>query len=141
MIVQCDQCNAKFRLEDTKVKDGGAKVRCSKCKHIFVVQREMANDEADFDSLLKGLVPPNPEAPKEPFEAASPNAGQFAAEAGESSGIGITATEERTVPEVSNDKAEISSTSATRRKALIAGDHDPIIDSVIVCLLVSHWTM
>jgi predicted Zn finger-like uncharacterized protein len=104
MIVQCDQCNAKFRLEDSKVKDGGAKVRCSKCKHIFVVQREMVNDEADYDSLLKGLVPPTPEAPKEPIEAASPNTGQFAAEAGEPSGIEITATEERTEKEVSNEK-------------------------------------
>ena len=27
MIVQCDQCNAKFRLDDSMIKDGGAKVR------------------------------------------------------------------------------------------------------------------
>ena len=40
MIVQCDECNAKFRLDDSKVKEGGTKVRCSKCKHIFIVQKE-----------------------------------------------------------------------------------------------------
>src|SRR6202140_3811015 len=62
MIVQCDQCNAKFRLDDSKVKEGGAKVRCSKCKHIFLVQREASAEEADFDSLLSGLAPPASES-------------------------------------------------------------------------------
>ena len=62
MIVQCDQCSAKFRLDDSKVKEGGAKVRCSKCKHIFLVQREVSAEEADFDSLLSGLAPPDSES-------------------------------------------------------------------------------
>ena len=57
MIVQCDQCNAKFRLDDSKIKDGGAKVRCSKCKNIFIVHRESPAEDTDFDSLLNGLTP------------------------------------------------------------------------------------
>jgi predicted Zn finger-like uncharacterized protein len=65
MIVQCDQCNAKFRLDDSKVKDGGAKVRCSKCKHIFIVRKEAA-DEADVDSFLDGLVPSQQDTAREP---------------------------------------------------------------------------
>ncbi|HEY6837119.1 MAG TPA: zinc-ribbon domain-containing protein, partial [Geobacteraceae bacterium] len=55
MIVQCDECKAKFKLDDSKVKAGGVKVRCSKCKHIFVVQPEAGSEEPDFDSLLSGL--------------------------------------------------------------------------------------
>lgn len=82
MIVQCEQCSAKFRLDDAKVKEGGAKVRCSKCKHIFVVQREAPAEEADFDSFLNGLVPPPPEKSGEPGEAVTTGAGQPAAEAG-----------------------------------------------------------
>jgi predicted Zn finger-like uncharacterized protein len=79
MIVQCDECNAKFRLDDSKVKDGGVKVRCSKCKHVFVVRKEAA-DETDVDSFLDGLVPSQPDSAREPVnnapsaESSSPGA-------------------------------------------------------------------
>lgn len=56
MIVQCDQCNSKFRLDDSKVKEGGVKVRCSKCKNIFFVQTESPAEEAEFDTFLSGLM-------------------------------------------------------------------------------------
>ncbi len=38
MIIQCSQCNKKFRLDDSKVKERGVKVRCSKCGNIFIVK-------------------------------------------------------------------------------------------------------
>ncbi|MDH3999593.1 MAG: zinc-ribbon domain-containing protein, partial [Desulfuromonadales bacterium] len=37
MIVQCEACQTRFRLADEKIKPGGTKVRCSKCKQIFKV--------------------------------------------------------------------------------------------------------
>ena len=40
MIIQCDKCQAKFKLDDSKVTEKGAKVRCSKCKNIFIVKKE-----------------------------------------------------------------------------------------------------
>lgn len=55
MIIQCAQCKARFRLDDSKVSEAGIKVRCSKCKHIFVVKREAPVEEADLDVLLHGL--------------------------------------------------------------------------------------
>lgn len=55
MIIQCDQCNTKFKLDDAKVSERGTKVRCSKCKHIFIVQKEVPHEEPDLDSLLSGL--------------------------------------------------------------------------------------
>lgn len=60
MIVQCDQCNAKFKLDDSKLKEGGVKVRCSKCKNIFTVRTEQPAEDSDFDSLLSGLTQPSP---------------------------------------------------------------------------------
>ena len=91
MIVQCDQCNAKFRLDDSKVKEGGAKVRCSKCKHIFVVRKETPAEEADFDSLLSGLASP----PVEPAGKES-TAGEPAPVSGAPSGGDISiAVEQR----------------------------------------------
>ncbi|MBW1721568.1 MAG: zinc-ribbon domain-containing protein [Deltaproteobacteria bacterium] len=35
MIVTCEKCQSKFRLEDGLVKEGGTKVRCSLCRHVF----------------------------------------------------------------------------------------------------------
>lgn len=37
MIVQCDTCNTKFRLDDSKIKDKGVRVRCTKCQNVFTV--------------------------------------------------------------------------------------------------------
>ncbi|MBI3755643.1 MAG: zinc-ribbon domain-containing protein, partial [Deltaproteobacteria bacterium] len=37
MIVQCDGCNTKFRLDDSKVKGQGVRVRCTKCQSVFTV--------------------------------------------------------------------------------------------------------
>lgn len=89
MIIQCEQCNTKFRLDDSKVKDTGVKVRCAKCKHVFTVTREQCEPEpapaADFGTLLEqsgaagplaadaAAVPSPPEQPEEqekPFHGA-----------------------------------------------------------------------
>jgi predicted Zn finger-like uncharacterized protein len=54
MIVQCEACQTRFRLADEKVKPGGTKVRCSKCKVVFTVtppEPEPAEEAVDFDSL------------------------------------------------------------------------------------------
>jgi predicted Zn finger-like uncharacterized protein len=56
MIVECEECQAKFKLDDAKVPEKGIKVRCSKCKHVFVVQKPAPPVEE--------LVPP-----QEPEEA------------------------------------------------------------------------
>lgn len=52
MIIQCPKCLTKFKMDDSKVKDEGTKVRCSKCKEVFVVTKEEA-------------APPAPPAPPE----------------------------------------------------------------------------
>jgi len=40
MIIICPQCLTKFNLDDGRIPHGEAKVRCSKCQHIFQVQLE-----------------------------------------------------------------------------------------------------
>ena len=40
MIVECKQCQTRFRMADEKILPGGVKVRCSKCQHTFVVKRD-----------------------------------------------------------------------------------------------------
>ena len=46
MIIQCEKCKTKFRLDDSRVNDKGVKVRCTKCKHVFRVQKD--EQEAGF---------------------------------------------------------------------------------------------
>lgn len=55
MIIQCPACQTRFKLPGDKVKPGGIKVRCSKCKHIFPVTPPAPEpppaEEVDFDAL------------------------------------------------------------------------------------------
>ncbi len=84
MIIQCDQCNTKFKLDDAKVPDKGIKVRCAKCKHVFMVQRETPSEEPDFDFLLSGLGAPPSDAEKDlslAGETASPPTGEIEGQA------------------------------------------------------------
>jgi len=86
MIIQCEQCQAKFKLDDSKVTDKGVKVRCAKCKHVFTVTKEQpATEPADFGSSFEqtafgGQVeasfpapvpPPETEEPSTPFSFGS----------------------------------------------------------------------
>lgn len=38
MVIQCSECQTRFKLADDKLKPGGIKVRCAKCKHVFSVE-------------------------------------------------------------------------------------------------------
>jgi predicted Zn finger-like uncharacterized protein len=38
VIVTCEQCRTQFRLDDSKIPEMGARVRCSKCKHAFFIE-------------------------------------------------------------------------------------------------------
>jgi len=51
MIIQCQNCKTKFKLEDDKIKVTGSRVKCSKCSNIFVVYKpaDMAAKEGFLD--------------------------------------------------------------------------------------------
>jgi predicted Zn finger-like uncharacterized protein len=36
MIVECEKCSSKFNLDESLLKEGGSKVRCSFCQSVFV---------------------------------------------------------------------------------------------------------
>lgn len=57
MIIQCDHCNARFKIDDAKLANGPVKVRCAKCKEVFVVRPE--------ETAADSVAPPQPfpEAP------------------------------------------------------------------------------
>ncbi len=49
MILTCQKCNTRFNLEDSLLKPSGLKVRCSQCKHIFMVYPD--RDDVDPEIL------------------------------------------------------------------------------------------
>jgi predicted Zn finger-like uncharacterized protein len=55
MIIQCDNCSTKFRLDDSRITEAGVRVRCSRCSHTFIVRKEAHADEDTFDALLAGF--------------------------------------------------------------------------------------
>ena len=36
MDIQCEKCHSVFNIDETLIKEGGSKVRCSICRHIFM---------------------------------------------------------------------------------------------------------
>jgi predicted Zn finger-like uncharacterized protein len=76
MIVHCPRCQVRFRVSDEKIGPRGAKVRCSRCKDVFVVRREAEAappaPKIDLVELTPGLVRPVPRF--DPFAAAGASA-------------------------------------------------------------------
>ena len=60
MVVICESCKASFKLDDSRIPADGIKVRCSKCKHVFMVTREVSEDFLSelesFESFHRGQM-------------------------------------------------------------------------------------
>jgi predicted Zn finger-like uncharacterized protein len=89
MIIQCEACQTRFRLAVEKVKPGGTKVRCSKCKSIFTVippAPEPVDEVVDFGAFNMERVAEDTPAEAAPVseshgsskpEAAAPQEGGY----------------------------------------------------------------
>jgi len=53
MIVTCPNCETSYNLPDEKVPASGARVKCSKCAHVFKVEVPPASPEDEFEALLE----------------------------------------------------------------------------------------
>ncbi len=67
MIIQCEKCKTRFKLDDSRITDSGIRVRCSRCSHTFVVRREVPDDDSDFESILQGLGGNEPSGKEEEY--------------------------------------------------------------------------
>lgn len=109
MIVQCEACQTRFRLADEKIKPGGTKVRCSKCKEIFTVvppAPEPVEETVDFGAFNMEAVPE-----EQPGEAA----------AGDSPADEVSAKQEEPAP---GTEAEQTSEAAVAAQSGDARDED-----------------
>ncbi|RZB34096.1 MAG: hypothetical protein SRB2_03489 [Desulfobacteraceae bacterium Eth-SRB2] len=56
MIITCKGCNASFNLDESLLKPEGSKVRCSKCKEIFMAYPPVLPKEAEKpDEIISDL--------------------------------------------------------------------------------------
>ncbi|MGE4193744.1 MAG: DUF3426 domain-containing protein [Pseudodesulfovibrio sp.] len=53
MIVTCPNCETSYNLPDEKIPAGGAKVKCSKCAHVFKAELPPATPEEEVEALLE----------------------------------------------------------------------------------------
>lgn len=63
MIIQCDKCATKFRLDDSRITPNGVKVRCTKCDNVFIVTPPPPPEEVQVEELF-GVVPGEQSAPQ-----------------------------------------------------------------------------
>ena len=92
MIVQCDQCQAKYRIDDAKVGEKGVKVRCTKCQNSFIVKKEAPSEAtAPVEAAAPPPPPPPPPEPEQPagfsFDVATSKPSEDAGHGGQAFGL------------------------------------------------------
>ncbi len=64
MIVTCERCSARYKLDDSKIKGRGARITCPKCQHVFVVYNKAQDEQpAEPDPELDSEEPSSDEQP------------------------------------------------------------------------------
>lgn len=64
MVIECEQCHARFEVNEARLKPGANKLRCSQCRHVFAVTVPAAHPAA--------VVPPSAPSEVEPTRVAPP---------------------------------------------------------------------
>ena len=44
MIIVCPECATKFKVNSDRIPDRGAKVRCARCKHVFLTEKPLEQE-------------------------------------------------------------------------------------------------
>ncbi|MDO9350829.1 MAG: DUF3426 domain-containing protein [Deltaproteobacteria bacterium] len=90
MIITCASCLTKYELDDSRISEKGAKVRCSRCKHVFYVvlppetKEEVTENFESFAKYHEELMGPDqrgrgistPEEEEERGKEAAPKEGE-----------------------------------------------------------------
>ena len=58
MIIVCPECSTKFKVDSARIPERGAKVRCARCKHVFLAEKPL-----DQESPIVKAVEASQEVP------------------------------------------------------------------------------
>ncbi|MBI5588054.1 MAG: zinc-ribbon domain-containing protein [Deltaproteobacteria bacterium] len=78
MIIQCDKCGTKFRLDDSRVTGNGVRVRCTKCQNVFIVPPPPPVEEVGVEEVLAGVDRQTPEGLEKASRKPAPPPRRFA---------------------------------------------------------------
>jgi len=53
MIITCNECDTRFNIDENLLKQTGSKVRCSKCKNVFLTYPSSLSEEPDKSGGIK----------------------------------------------------------------------------------------
>ena len=67
MIIVCPECSTKFNVNSERIPAGGAKVRCARCKHVFLAENPIPDEQA-ATALKKDSDPENTSFSYEQFQ-------------------------------------------------------------------------
>lgn len=71
MVIVCPECSTKFRVNPERISDHGTKVRCARCKHVFMAQKPIEATPAA--EPVENLEAPAPEDTPNFFSPAAEN--------------------------------------------------------------------
>jgi predicted Zn finger-like uncharacterized protein len=79
LVVVCESCSTRFRVDESRIPPKGTLVRCSRCKATFIVKAE----EPSFEETVQDVVAevteaggqPVPEPTEDLFEQAPDDLG------------------------------------------------------------------
>jgi predicted Zn finger-like uncharacterized protein len=49
MIIVCPECSTQFNVNSDRIPDKGTKVRCARCKHVFLIEKPLEQQSPLFD--------------------------------------------------------------------------------------------
>ncbi|MEW6266153.1 MAG: DUF3426 domain-containing protein [Thermodesulfobacteriota bacterium] len=98
MIVQCEKCKTKFNVDESRIKDDGSKVRCSNCRHVFLIHKPVPEPAPPQPARP---APPEQEPaakvkrePEPPAEESEPDLSELEAELGMDLGLSESGADE-----------------------------------------------
>ncbi len=53
MVVTCEHCGAKYRLDPGRIDGRGARITCPRCRHVFVVYQQGENSEPQTEAVAE----------------------------------------------------------------------------------------
>ncbi len=71
MVITCPECSTRFNVAEERIPNTGAKLRCARCRHVFMVHKPVPEEETMVSSA------PKPDSPSEAQPAVSDSVDTF----------------------------------------------------------------
>ncbi len=62
MIIVCPECSTKFKVDSDRIPEGRAKVRCARCKHVFLTEKPLDQESPIVKAVEASQEVPTPDS-------------------------------------------------------------------------------